>query len=143
MMPQTSFPNKYLQNTVISLAEVLQQMGYFGYASFDLFCYIRRSDDHPIALILDLDAYYGKVHNFLDWFSFTINGRYDSEKNSFESDVEILPEARKPYYHPASKIANWNETADRFGIALGRLHHIQLYRHQWPKLLHFGRKCKV
>ncbi|XP_048509708.1 IQ motif-containing protein H-like [Athalia rosae] len=143
MMPQTSFPNEYVRTTVTEVAEVLQNMGYFGYVSFDLFCYVRRSDDLPIALVVDLDAYYSKVHNFLDWFCFTINGRYDAERNSFSSDVELSVEARKKFYHPASKTVRWNETIERFGIAMGRLHHTQLYRRQWPKLYYFTKKCEV
>ncbi|XP_046436048.1 IQ motif-containing protein H-like [Neodiprion fabricii] len=143
MIPQTSFPHEKLRTVVTTLAEALQEMGYFGYASFDLFCYVRKFDDVPVALILDLDAYYGKVHNFLDWFSFTINGKYDPEKNIFQSDVNVSSQARKKFRHPQSRIVLWDETKERFGIAMGRLHHTELYRHRWPKLYYFCKKCKV
>lgn len=143
MMPQTSFPNENLRSSVTKLAEELQRIGYFGYASFDLFCYVRKSDDFPVVLVLDIDPYYSKVHNFLNWFLFTINGSYNPEKNSFESDVKVSPEFRKKYHHPANKNFQSGETIERFGVAMGRLHHTQLYRHRWPKLYYLGKKCEV
>ncbi|KAG7210932.1 hypothetical protein KM043_016306 [Ampulex compressa] len=56
--------------------------------------------------------------------------------NTFNTDVKVLPEIskRKSSYLFPTKAPKWNETTERFAIAISQLYHTSFSAYRWPKL---------
>ncbi|KAG7210931.1 hypothetical protein KM043_016306 [Ampulex compressa] len=136
MMPQSSVDISKVEPVVNAFAGAMQDEGYFGYLTVDCCCYPHKREEKLVVLLVNIRPYYSRLQSYIDWLKFSIHGSYSFTMNTFNTDVKVLPEIskRKSSYLFPTKAPKWNETTERFAIAISQLYHTSFSAYRWPKL---------
>lgn len=169
MLPQTSIDSTRFEPTVNKFALAMQRRGYFGYLTIDCYCYPHKYEENIVVLVLDIHPYYCLVQQYNDWVKFAIGGwyryarvrdydfalwelpfKFNSENsllskatNTLNADVAVSPQVRRGKSLYAVKPPKWNETSERYAIAVLQLHHDRFPSYSWPQLKTIIEDCGV
>ncbi|XP_076381797.1 IQ motif-containing protein H [Megalopta genalis] len=145
MMPQTSLNNSKLEPDINKCARGLQKEGYFGYMTIECYCYMDKHSDKLIVLMENVHPFYSYVQSYMDWMKFAIGGTYFSEKNHFVADIprHTWKRVSSGYEQYLKAAPQWNETTDRYGIAICELVNSRFATYTWPKLKNLIEKCGI
>ncbi|XP_050489585.1 IQ motif-containing protein H-like [Bombus huntii] len=145
MLPQTSLDIDKIKPTVNKFARGMQDKGYFGYLAVDCYCYLRKQEEILMVLLLNVFPYYSYCQNYIDWMEFAIGGRYNDRDDEFTIDTSIVPdvEKRKSPFLYMEKPPQWNNTAERYAIAITQLHHSKFPAYRWPTLKNLFEECDI
>ncbi|XP_076234749.1 IQ motif-containing protein H [Calliopsis andreniformis] len=144
MMPQSSLDTAKLKPVVNKFAMGMENEGYFGYLTVICYCYMHKQKQKLIVMLLNVHPFYSHVQSYIDWMKFATGGHYNTEKNCFVADVELLPEAlrKKSYLIPQGR-PSWNETTDRFAVAVSTLYHTRFSAYRWSQLKDLFARCDI
>ncbi|XP_078034042.1 IQ motif-containing protein H [Augochlora pura] len=145
MMPQTSLNNNKLEPDINKCAKGLQKEGYFGYMTIECYCYMDKHSEKLIVLIENVHPFYSYIQSYMEWMKFAIGGTYMLKRNHFVADIprhtwKRLSSGYKQYPKAAPQ---WNETTDRYGIAICELFNSRFATYTWPKLKNLIQKCGI
>ncbi|XP_048268251.1 IQ motif-containing protein H isoform X1 [Bombus terrestris] len=145
MLPQTSLDIDKIKPTVNKFARGMQDKGYFGYLAVDCYCYLRKQEEILVVLLLNVFPYYSYCQNYIDWMEFAIGGCYNDRDDEFTIDSSIVPdvEKRKSPFLYMENPPQWNNTAERYAIAITQLHHSKFPTYRWPTLKNLFEECDI
>ncbi|CAK9802174.1 IQ motif-containing protein H [Anthophora plagiata] len=146
LLPQSSLDIAKIEPTVNKFATCMQESGYFGYLCVECFCYVDKAEEKLIVLLLNVFPYYSYSQGYIDWMKFAIGGFYNHPKNQFLSDVVVTVseyERRKSSFIFMEKTHEWNETAERYAVAISQLHHTGFSSYRWRNLRRLFEKSGI
>ncbi|KOC61051.1 IQ domain-containing protein H [Habropoda laboriosa] len=145
LLPQSSLEISMIEPTVNRFATSMQENGYFGYLSVECYCYVQKTEEKLIVLMLNIYPYYSYTQSYVDWMKFAIGGLYNHQKNQFLSDIAAVSEyeRRKSSFIFMEKIPEWNETTERYAVAISQLHHTTFSAYRWTNLKNLFEKCGI
>ncbi|XP_076680294.1 IQ motif-containing protein H isoform X3 [Andrena cerasifolii] len=145
MIPQSSFDVKKLEPTVNKFATGMQNEGYFGYLTVDCYCYSQKDDERLVVMLLHVHPYYSHAQSYIDWMKFAIGGWYNTSNNQFIADIPIRSEDRgkKLSLLLPRKTPKWNETTERYAIAISQVYHTRFSAYRWSKLKSLFERCNI
>ncbi|XP_076229683.1 IQ motif-containing protein H [Nomia melanderi] len=145
MMPQTSLNNSELEPVINKFARGMQNEGYFGYLTVDCYCYVDKQKEKLIIMLQHVRPCYSHSQSYMDWMKFAIGGTYHLDKNHFNAHVplDIRVHRRLSGDDVPKKTPKWNETKERYGIAICQLYNTGFAVHSWAKLKNLFKTCGI
>ncbi|XP_076657323.1 IQ motif-containing protein H [Halictus rubicundus] len=143
MMPQTSFNNSKLEPDINKLAKGMQNEGYFGYATIDCYCYMDKRKEKVVVLVKNVEPFYSYVQSYIDWMKFAIGGTYHLDKNHFKANIPVHTRTRSSSYDVPKQTPKWDETTERYGIAICELYNTRFAAYSWSKLKNLFNRCGI
>lgn len=146
MMPHSFADNYHLEPVVGKLTKALQFAGYFGHLYVDLCCFPHKREDKIVTLVIETNPYYGHAQHFFDAMKLSINGSYERSSNSFDAGIKLIPDIQRQKSSnvmSTMRIPSWNETTERYGIAVDQLYHSGFRSYSWKRLRSILKNCEV
>ena len=147
MMPENTVEIHQIEPTVNKLSTSLQENGYFGYVSFDFYCSRHQLNTKLEVMVIEIHPYYGHAQHFIDWVNFAINGSYNKDQNTIDSNIKLVHEGagNKRHFKAGKSFESpyWNETMERYAIGIGNLRHSEFSFYRWPRLKTLAENCYV
>lgn len=96
-------------------------------------------------MLLNVFPYYTFSHSYFDWIKFATGGWYSERQGKFISNIKMGKDNGRRKSSPAFSdgTLEWNDTTERYAVAISQVHHTRLAAYRWRNLKNIFKKCGI